>query len=97
VGARWSLVDELESDGKRYVVARENEPHALHLSTLSKRERQIVGYVVLGHTTKLIAYELGIADSTVRVLLGRAMRRLGVTGRDALLARFMAACASGRA
>jgi DNA-binding CsgD family transcriptional regulator len=93
VGARWSLVDEFESDGKRYLVARENEPHAMPLAALSKRERQVVGYVVLGHTTKLIAYELGIADSTVRVLLRRAMQRLGVTTRAALVARFVAACA----
>jgi DNA-binding CsgD family transcriptional regulator len=93
VDARWSLVDEFESDGKRYVVARENEPHAAQIAALSKRERQVVGYVVLGHATKLIAYELGIADSTVRVLLRRAMQRLRVTSREALVAKFMAAAA----
>jgi DNA-binding CsgD family transcriptional regulator len=93
VGARWSLVDEFESDGKRYVVARENEPHAMPLAALSRRERQIVGYIVLGHSTKLIAYELGIADSTVRVLLRRAMQRLDVTSREALVGKFMSACA----
>jgi DNA-binding CsgD family transcriptional regulator len=93
VDARWSLVDEFESDGKRYVVARENEPHAALIAALSKRERQVVGYVVLGHATKLIAYELGIADSTVRVLLRRAMQRLRVTNREALVAKFMAAAA----
>jgi DNA-binding CsgD family transcriptional regulator len=95
VGARWSLVDEFESDGKRFVVARENEPHAMELAALSKRERQIVGYVVLGHATKLIAYELGIADSTVRVLLRRAMRRLNVSNRETLVAHFMAASLFG--
>jgi DNA-binding CsgD family transcriptional regulator len=94
VDARWSLVDEFESDGKRYVVARENEPHAARIAALSKRERQVVGYVVLGHATKLIAYELGIADSTVRVLLRRAMQRLKVTSREALVAKFMAAAAT---
>jgi DNA-binding CsgD family transcriptional regulator len=90
VDARWSLVDEFESDGKRYVVARENEPHVMQLAALSKRERQVVGYVALGHTSKLIAYELGIADSTVRVLLRRAMRRLNVTSREALVAKLIA-------
>jgi DNA-binding CsgD family transcriptional regulator len=91
VDARWSLVDEFESDGKRYVVARENEPYVAQIAALSKRERQVVGYVVLGHATKLIAYELGIADSTVRVLLRRAMQRLHVTTRETLVAKFMAA------
>jgi DNA-binding CsgD family transcriptional regulator len=91
VDARWSLVDEFESDGKRFVVARENEPHAMQLAALSKRERQVVGYVVLGHASKLIAYELGIADSTVRVLLRRAMQRLNVTSREALVAKCVAA------
>ena len=94
VSARWSLVDQFESDGKRYVVARENEPHVVQLAALSKRERQVIGYVVLGHTTKLIAYELGIADSTVRVLLRRAMQRLGVTSREALVSALATASAA---
>jgi DNA-binding CsgD family transcriptional regulator len=90
VDARWSLVDEFENDGKRFIVARENEPHTMPLEALSKRERQIVGYLLLGHTSKLIAYELGIADSTVRVLLRRAMQRLGATSREALVAKLAA-------
>jgi DNA-binding NarL/FixJ family response regulator len=52
-----------------------------------------VGYVALGHSTKLIAYELGISDSTVRVFLSRAMLRLGVASRDALVAKVMTAAA----
>lgn len=40
-----------------------------------------------GHSNKLIAYELGIAASTVGVLLGRAASRLGVRTRKALLER----------
>jgi DNA-binding CsgD family transcriptional regulator len=42
----------------------------------------------LGHHNKLIAYELGIADSTVRVLITRAARKLGVRGREDLLRAF---------
>ena len=93
VAARWSLVDQFESDGKRYVVARENEPRAIPVAALSKREQQVVGYIALGHTSKLIAYELGIADSTVRVLLSRAMQRLNVTTRGELAAKVLAAFA----
>jgi DNA-binding CsgD family transcriptional regulator len=89
VDARWSLVDQFENDGKRFIVARENEPISPPLPALSKRERQIVGYLAIGHTSKLIAYELGISDSTVRVLIHRAMRRLNVKTQSALAAAFM--------
>ncbi len=90
VDARWSLVDEFETDGKRFIVARENEPISPPLPALSKRERQIVGYLAIGHTSKLIAYELGISDATVRVLLHRAMQKVKVTSRKDLVAAFFA-------
>jgi DNA-binding CsgD family transcriptional regulator len=82
--ARWSLVDSFESDGRRFVVAKQNEPVAPVVENLTKRERQVAVYAAAGHSSKLIAYELGIADSTVRVLLGRAMKRLQVGDRAAL-------------
>jgi DNA-binding CsgD family transcriptional regulator len=91
VDARWSLVDQFENDGKRFIVARENEPISPPLAALSKRERQIAGYLAIGHTSKLIAYELGISDSTVRVLIHRAMRRLNVKTQRDLAAAFMSA------
>jgi DNA-binding CsgD family transcriptional regulator len=85
VGGRWSLVDEIESDGRRYILARENAPLAPGPNSLTPREKQVIGYAKLGHHNKLIAYELGIADSTVRVLLARAAGKLGVRSRDDLL------------
>jgi DNA-binding CsgD family transcriptional regulator len=85
VGARWSLVDRVELDGKRYILARENPPDAPGPEALTARERQVIGFAKLGHHNKLIAYELGIADSTVRVLLARAAARLGVRTRAELL------------
>jgi DNA-binding CsgD family transcriptional regulator len=84
VDARWSLVDLFESDGKRFLVAKQNEPVTPTIETLTKRERQVATYAAAGHPSKLIAYELGIADSTVRVLLSRAMTRLQVKTRAAL-------------
>ncbi|RKH97817.1 LuxR family transcriptional regulator [Corallococcus sp. AB030] len=85
IAGRWSLVDQIEQDGQRYIVARENEPTAPGPALLTKREKEIVGYAQLGHHDKLIAYELGIAPSTVRVLLGRAKEKLGVRSRKELL------------
>jgi DNA-binding CsgD family transcriptional regulator len=83
--ARWTLVDSFESDGKRYIVARENQAEAPNLRTFTDRERQIVVYAALGQTNKQIAYMLGISASTVRVLLARAARRLGMRTRRELL------------
>lgn len=85
VAGRWSLIDQIEQNGERYIVARQNEPTAPGPALLSKREKEIVGYVQLGHHDKLIAYELGITPSTVRVLLGRAKAKLGVRSRKELL------------
>jgi DNA-binding CsgD family transcriptional regulator len=88
VSARWSLLDRVELDGKRYIVARENPPGAPGPAALSARERQVLGFAKLGHHNKLIAYELGIASSTVRVLLARAAAKLGVRSRRDLLRAF---------
>ena len=77
LAARWSLVDHLESDGKRYVLARRNMPLPRGLAALTPRERQALGFAQLGHSNKLIAYEMGIAASTVAVLLHRAAQKLG--------------------
>ena len=85
VAGKWSLVDQVELDGRRYIVARENEPRAPGPSALSPREKQVLGYARLGHHDKLIAYELGITDSTVRVLMSRAKSKLGVKTRAELL------------
>lgn len=57
---------------------------------LTAREHQAVRHAALGHSNKLIAYEMGISPSTVGVLLHRAAHKLGTTTRDELVARFAA-------
>jgi hypothetical protein len=64
VDARWTLVDEFRENGRRYVVARENRSEAPDFERLTERELQVVAFASLGHSNKLIAYELGIATST---------------------------------
>lgn len=88
VDARWSLVDHFEANGKRYVVARENKPEPPGAAALTLRERQVVAYAALGHDNKVIAYDLGIAHSTVRVLLARAAAKFGVGDREQLIQAF---------
>ncbi len=52
---RWSLVDQFESDGRRYVVAHRNEPRVGAVAALTERERQAVAFAALRHNNKLIA------------------------------------------
>lgn len=87
IAARWSLVDHFEAGGKRYLVARKNDVADVGRAELSPRELQAVAFAALGHGNKLIAYEMGIAAETVRVLLHRAARKLGARTRDELIVR----------
>ena len=92
VEGRWSLLDQFESDGRRYVVARENQPRPPGPGALTLRERQVVGYAALGHDNKIIAYDLGIAHATVKVLMARAAAKLGVRSRTEAISAYLAAC-----
>lgn len=86
VDGTWTLVDQYERGGKRYVLARENAPKPREPARLSERERQVAALAALGRTNKLIAYELGLAQPTVRVLMARACAKLGVKTRMELIA-----------
>jgi DNA-binding CsgD family transcriptional regulator len=90
VAAQWTLLDHFERHGKRYIVAVENPPTAPGPDVLTDRERQVLATAAAGRTNKLIAYELGIRAATVRVLLSRAGRRLGVRTRAELVALYRA-------
>lgn len=81
VAGRWSLVDQFDSDGRRYVIAEPNSPPLAASAALSTREAQVVACARLGHANKLIAYELGVAESTVAGHLARAARKLGFASR----------------
>ncbi|MEO8874921.1 MAG: helix-turn-helix transcriptional regulator [Polyangiaceae bacterium] len=89
VSARWTLVDHFENDGKRYILARVNEPMPNGSHRLTPRERQVVALAALGHHMKLVAYELGISASTARVLLSRAARKVGAKTRDELIQKII--------
>lgn len=52
---------------------------------LSEREQQVVQMATAGSTNKEIAFDLGLAHSTVRVLLARAARKLGARSRVELV------------
>jgi DNA-binding CsgD family transcriptional regulator len=80
---RWSIVDAFDTDGRRFLVARANEPASDPAPTLSSREQQVVDLLALGHSNKLIAYDLGISPSSVATHLKRAAGKLALaSSRD---------------
>lgn len=93
VSGRWSLVDQFERGGRRYVVARRNEQGCADPRALGPRERDVVALAALGKPNKLIAYELGLSPSTVGSHLSSAMRKLGVTSRVDLMRAMFASLA----
>jgi DNA-binding CsgD family transcriptional regulator len=88
VSGQWSLVDHVERDGRRFVLARRNEPCARDPKALSGLERSVAAYAIQGQTNKYIAYLLGIAPSTVSSHLASACRKLGVVSRYELIRAF---------
>jgi len=90
IAGRWTLVDHFQRDGRRYVLALENGAPTSGLRALSPREREVLGRALGGSDNKVIAYDLGIAHATVKVLMARAASKLGVRTRRELLAKFAA-------
>ena len=72
----------------RFLLVEENRIPSQSQRALTQREEQVVACAAMGHSNKLIAYDLGISTGSVAVLLGRAARKLGVSGRVALVRAF---------
>lgn len=85
VSGRWSLVDWFDTDERRYVLAIPNAPEAPDPRGLTEQEAQVVAYVLVGDTSKLIAYRLGLSKGRISGLLSSAMRKLGVKTKTALV------------
>lgn len=85
IAGRWSLVDTIDSDGRRFLLARKNEPDVVDPRALSSREQDVVRQVVWGHANKQIAYDLGISTSTVAEHLRRAQAKLNARTRAQLI------------
>jgi len=85
VRGRWSVVDWFDDDGRRFVLAKPNPPKVFDPRGLSAQECQVVTYVLLGDTNKLIAYRLGLSQGRVSVLLKSAMHKLGAKSKAQLV------------
>ena len=82
---RWSLIDRIDTDGRRYYVAVANPSEGVPARSLTPLERQIVAMAISGEPNKVIGYALGFAASTVAGKLSEAMRKLGVPSRIDLI------------
>jgi DNA-binding CsgD family transcriptional regulator len=78
VSGRWSLLDRFERGGRRYIVARRNEPNPQNPLALTLRERQVLGHLVQGDAKKVVGYALGIDISTVSNLSTNLLLKLGL-------------------
>jgi DNA-binding CsgD family transcriptional regulator len=85
VGERYSLVERIDSDGRRLLEARDNPCRPFAPSPLSERERHVLAYRAMGHANKLVAYELGLSPSAVATYAVRIRRKLGAASRVELV------------
>jgi DNA-binding CsgD family transcriptional regulator len=85
LASRWSLVDHFDSDGRRYILARENAQDSTVRQALSHRQRQVVFCASVGWSNKEIGYELGLAENTVSAHLARSLDKMGIESRAELV------------
>jgi DNA-binding CsgD family transcriptional regulator len=88
VDGRWTLVDHIDHDGRRYVFAKRNPPDARPWHTLTQDETAVVIYAAHGQSHKTIAYELGVSVASVGHRLAKAARKVGVRSRLELIAAY---------
>jgi FixJ family two-component response regulator len=75
----------LELHAERRKRLQQRREAADRLSHLTRREREVCNLVGRGLMNKQIAFELGLAEKTVKVHRGRAMRKLHVDSVPALV------------
>ncbi len=85
VAGRWSLIERVEADGARVLVAHQNAPHLRDPRGLSARESAVVELAMTGASNKQIAYALGLSAATVSGHLASAQAKLRVSSRAELI------------
>jgi DNA-binding NarL/FixJ family response regulator len=79
------IAPELAGDLLRHLRGPERRTTARSTAALSRRERDILGLVMGGHTQDEIAAELGISERTVQLVLARLRQKTGLRRRSDLL------------
>lgn len=83
----WELVEEFDHEGHRYRLQRRRIEEQKE-APLAKREEETLELASEGMTRKQIAKQLGLAPSTVGVLLHRASIKLGARSRNELISSY---------
>jgi DNA-binding NarL/FixJ family response regulator len=82
---KWSIVDRLDQNGRRFLVAQKHEGSAVDQGALTARERQIIARAARGNSVKEIAFEFGVASSTITQILRGAFMKMGISCRTELV------------
>lgn len=88
VDGRWSIVDWVDTDSRRYLVAYANPRSARDPRALTPRELDVAEYLVQGRSKSEIAYALGLGLGTVSRISRDVLRKLGGARRTDLAAIF---------
>lgn len=88
VAGRWTIVEWVDTDSRRYLVAHANQLSARDPRALSPRELDVAEYLVQGRSKSEIAYALGLGIGTVSRLSRDVLRKLGAARRTDLAAIF---------
>ncbi len=83
----WELVEEFEHEGFRYRLQRRRVEDDKE-TCLARREEETLELASEGMTRREIAERLGLAPSTVGVLLHRASIKLGARSRNELISNY---------
>ncbi len=68
----------LEKDSERLKLSSEIDGMEILLDSLTKREYQVMTYVITGLLNKQIAWELGITEDTIKIHRHRVMKKLQI-------------------
>ncbi len=85
---RWTVVEQFEHDGFFYRLSRRPADDGVREPTLTKREQEALELASDGNSNKRIAAVLGVAPSTVGVLLYRAASKVGAKSRRELIVAY---------
>ncbi len=86
VAGRWSLLDDYEEGGRRYVLALTTGPGERRRVKLVPNEARALELCIQGRPVKSVAAELGAPTSTVYALRNRALSKLGARSEADLVA-----------
>ncbi len=78
VAGRWSIVQSFESDGRRYLIAIQNQPGQVAASAVSPNQAHALLLRAQGLAYKVVSYELGLSEGKTHHLVQQGMSKLGI-------------------